>query len=102
MPAPPAAKWHPIVDAVEVEPGHWVLHEPRSGDYEQAPPRKYADVQMVKRGDEVGYRALMLGKGMERPVLVGYFRSTRSALENAHRLWVSSHGPGGGPYAHWG
>lgn len=75
--------WHPILEAREPEPGHWVLHDGLD--------EPYAEIRLVKRGGEVGYRAVMRGE------LVGYFRTLRTSCEEAHQLFVRAHAPGGAP-----
>ena len=42
--------WHPIVAAVEIEPGHWELRD----QYE----RPYGVIRFLRRGDQLGYRAV--------------------------------------------
>ncbi|MCU1508733.1 MAG: hypothetical protein JWQ12_998 [Glaciihabitans sp.] len=72
--------WHPILAAVEIEPGFWRM---LSDD------TVYGEVRMVRRGPEVGYRATA-GSGE----LVGYFRTLRSAAMAVHRRFLRAHGAG--------
>jgi hypothetical protein len=70
--------WHPILSTVEGEPGHWELVDPLG--------RKYGDVRIVRRGDEVGYR------GLDRSLqLVGYYRTLLSAVKAVHMRYVYEH-----------
>ena len=90
--------WNPILAAVEREPGHWEM----LSQYD----KKYGDVRLVRRGVEVGYRAVVLAVGAERPVVVGYFRSLRASCEAVHLAWVRTHGGTAGRsetrYGNWG
>ncbi|WP_235492589.1 MULTISPECIES: hypothetical protein [unclassified Leifsonia] len=52
---------------------------------------EYAEIRLVRRGPEVGYRAEMRGE------LVGYFRTLRRACEDAHHAFIRAHAPGGAP-----
>jgi hypothetical protein len=70
--------WHPILAAVELEPGHWQM----IAQYGAV----YGEVQIVKRGSEVGYRATTPNE------LVGYFRTLRAACAAVHARFVRSHG----------
>jgi hypothetical protein len=74
-----AAGWHPILAAVEVEPGHWRM----IAQYDA----EYGDVRLVKRGPDVGYR--VDDSGGE---LVGYYRTLRAACEAVHLRYVRTHG----------
>lgn len=73
------AEWHPILAATEPEPGHWVLVDDLG--------HEYANIRILRRGDEVGYKAEFRGE------LVGYYRSLRAACREAHMAFVRSHGP---------
>jgi hypothetical protein len=71
--------WHPILAAVELEPGHWRL----LAQYDDV----YGEVRLVRRGPEVGYRAQDA-----QAQLIGYYRSLRSACSAVHMVFVRSHG----------
>jgi hypothetical protein len=86
--------WHPILVAVELSPGHWEMRAQYG--------MKYGDVRIVKRGDDVGYRAIVLPVGSDRPFVVGYYRTLKAAVTAVRGRWTASHGPGGPPAASWG
>ncbi|MFD1716050.1 hypothetical protein ACFSBZ_16365 [Amnibacterium flavum] len=82
------ARWHPIFAAFEPKAGEWWLRD--------AFDRPYAIVAIVRRGDEVGYRAVTYAERAEEREVVGYYRRLLPALEAAHAHWIASHGPKGG------
>lgn len=73
--------WHPMLAAVEQEPGLWHLAS-------QTGP--YAVVRLIEIGGERGYRATTYAEPRR---LIGYRRTLRSACEAAHRDWLRRHGP---------
>jgi hypothetical protein len=73
----PRVAWHPILDATEIEPAHWVLRTSSTGPL-------YAAVRMVRRGPELGYRVETL-----EGELIGYYRSLRSAVFHAWDLTIA-------------
>jgi hypothetical protein len=75
------AEWHPILAAVEIEPGHWRM----TAQYEHT----YGDIRFVRRGNEVGYKA-----ADARGKVLGYFTSLRAASAATHRAFVRQHGAG--------
>jgi hypothetical protein len=75
------ATWHPILAAVELEPGHWRM----TAQYEQC----YGDIRIIRRGREVGYRADDV-----RGNLVGYFTNLRAAAWAVHSVYLRQRGPG--------
>ena len=83
--------WHPILDAVEVRVGLWLMIAPHG--------RKYGEVQLVRRGREIGYRATSTLD--ETPVVLAYLRTLRGATATVYRGLLTSHGPRGGPVAQW-
>ncbi|MBN9607586.1 MAG: hypothetical protein J0G30_13365 [Actinomycetales bacterium] len=80
---PPATGWHPLLAAVEVEPGVWEMH----GQHVD----RYGVVRLVRRGPEVGYRADLERGG--RAHTVGYFRTLRAATAAVHRAWIGGLAP---------
>jgi hypothetical protein len=74
--------WHPILAAVELTPGHWQMVD----QLEQI----YSDIQIVKRGDELGYRADWI-QGDHRET-VGYYRTLRASTWAVHSAYLRSHG----------
>lgn len=73
--------WHPLLAAVEIEPGVWQLTS-------QTGP--YAIVRLLEIAGERGYRATTYD---EPRILIGYRRTLRGACEAAHRHWLRRHGP---------
>jgi len=73
-------KWHPILAAHEPTAGRWELRD----QYD----RCYGVVIILRRGDEVGYRAES-GTGE----LIGYFTTLRAACQEVHLRFIRSHGP---------
>lgn len=71
--------WHPILAAVEVEPGHWRM----VAQYD----RPYGDIYLIRRGVEVGYRG-----DDAAGETVGYYLTLRAATFAVHMRWVRSHG----------
>jgi hypothetical protein len=76
--------WHPILAAVEVEPGRWEMR-----GYGE---RLYGEIRFVRRGPELGYRAEFVERDGERRQ-PRYWRSLSAAAMDLHRLFVASHGP---------
>jgi hypothetical protein len=73
--------WHPILSAVEHEPGVWIL---------TAQTGPYALVRLLQVGGESGYRAVTYS---EPRVLIGYYRTLRAACAAAHTAYLRTHGP---------
>lgn len=64
--------WHPIMHAHEREPGVW--------DMITQEGRPYGSIRIIRRGDEVGYRATGgLGQSL------GYYTNLRAACAAAYR-----------------
>lgn len=74
-------EWHPLLAAVEHEPGQWTL----TG---QLGP--YAIVRSLEVGGERGYRASTYSEPRQ---LIGYYRTLRAACAAAHSHYVMAHGP---------
>lgn len=73
--------WHPILNAVEHEPGVWTL---------TAQTGPYAVIRLLTIGGELGYRAVTYREPRQ---LVGYYRTLSAACRAAHRHYLSEHGP---------
>jgi hypothetical protein len=73
--------WHPILSAVEVEPGQWVL---------TAQTGPYGVVRLLTVGGTLGYRAVTFSEPRQ---LVGYYRTLRAACAAAHAVHLGTHGP---------
>jgi hypothetical protein len=80
-------EWHPILAAVEDQPGVWRMVAQYG--------RCYGIVCLVKRGKEVGYRATTWAERAEEIELVGYFRTLRAATWAVHYRYIRSHSPTG-------
>jgi hypothetical protein len=79
--------WHPILAAVEVAAGEWVM----TGDVE----RRYGVIRLLQIGGELGYRAVTWAERSEDRQLIGYFRTFRAAAGATHRQWLSGMSPTG-------
>ena len=86
--------WHPILAAVEVAPGEWVM----TGDIN----RKYGVIRLLEIAGERGYRAVTWAERSEDRQLIGYFRSLRAAAGATHRQWLSGMSPIGFAPQPWG
>lgn len=79
--------WHPILAAVEQEPGVWFMVDPRG--------RRQAIVRLLRRGDELGYRAVTWADRSEDRGLIGYCRSFHGATTAGHMRLIAGHRVGG-------
>ena len=77
-------EWHPMLAAREVATGHWWMIDGLG--------HPYGEVQLVKRGTEVGYRADRSDEHGVRTVHIGYFRSLRASAAAIHTHFIRSHG----------
>jgi hypothetical protein len=75
-----APGWHPILSAVEQQPGEWWLTTSYG--------THYAIVRLIRVGGELGYRAVTWAESSADRRLIGYFRSLRAATFWAHRHWL--------------
>jgi hypothetical protein len=80
--------WHPILSAVETEPGTWLMVA-QFGEV-------YGIVRLIEVGGERGYRVTTAAEKRQDRRLVGYFTTLRGAAQAAHARWVRQHGPNGG------
>ena len=80
----PARAWHPPLTAFEPKPGEWWLKGPDGNPY--------AIVALIRRGGELGYRAVLYAERSEDRQLVGYYRRLKPAVEAAHDSYISSAG----------
>jgi hypothetical protein len=81
VPEQPRIRWHPLLALQEREPGHWVLLDQVDN--------QYADIALVRRNGDLGYRSLALRPRSTAPIEAGFTSSLREAAEVAHKLWVS-------------
>ena len=79
--------WHPVLAAVEVAPGEWVM----TGDVN----RKYGVIRLIEIAGERGYRAVTWAERSEDRQLIGYYRTLRAAAAATHRQWLSKMSPSG-------
>jgi hypothetical protein len=80
--------WHPLLAAVETEPGVWLMVA-QFGE-------PYAIIQLVEIGKERGYRVVTANEKREDRRLIGYYTNLRAATQAAHERWVRQHGTLGG------
>ena len=73
--------WHPVIAAVEIEPGHWHMITPM-GD-------RYAIILLLEIRGEKGYRVVTWAPSSTDRKLIGYFRTLRSASWSAHQYYLS-------------
>jgi len=79
------AKWHPIMNAAEIQVGVWYLIGPLD--------RPYAIVSIVEIGGQQGYRAVTYAAERDDRKLIGYYRTLASATFGAHGWFVSTRAP---------
>lgn len=75
--------WHPILAAVELDPGEWVMvaHD----------GARYAVIRLLELGGERGYRVVTWAAASADRRLVGYYRTLRAAAMAGHLEFVRSH-----------
>jgi len=79
--------WHPVLAAVEIEPGHWQMCD------EDGQP--YGVIRIIRLANEVGYRAVTWAPDSAGRELIGYFRTLRASAEAVHRRFLRTHGQSG-------
>jgi hypothetical protein len=79
--------WHPIMQAREYEPGHWVMFDARD--------QPAALIRFVRRGDELGYRVVSWAQDSADRELIGYYRTLRAATMAAHQHIITAPVPRG-------
>jgi len=77
----PVVAWHPILDATELHPGYRVLAVSSTFGI-------YATVRLVRRGDQLGYRA-----ENESGETLGFYVTSRSAVSSVWSLTIEPHSP---------
>jgi hypothetical protein len=75
--------WHPVLAAREVEPGHWIMTDPYD--------RPYGVIRFLRRGSELGYRAVTWAPESGDRKLIGYYRTLRAAAKEVHIVFVRAH-----------
>ena len=77
------SRWHPILDAYETSPGQW--------DMVDSTGFVFGHVRIVRRGDEIGYRADSTPYRSHPAELVGYFKTLRTAAKQVHMHYINRH-----------
>ncbi|NEM90786.1 hypothetical protein [Galbitalea soli] len=84
-----APGWHPILAAVEAEPGLWFMMAQYG--------RCYGVIRQLQIAGERGYRAVTWAERSDERQLIGYFRTLRAACWATHQKFLSTHGQLGEP-----
>ena len=79
-----AGTWHPILAAVEVEPGHWYMAD--------ATRKRYGIIRFLAIQGESGYRTVTWAERSEDRQLIGYYTSLRAAASACHQAFLRTHG----------
>lgn len=74
--------WHPMLSAVEREPGCWELTSQHG--------TRYAVIRLLEIGGERGYRVVTWAPRSADRELIGYYRTLRAAAAAGHRRWLRS------------
>jgi hypothetical protein len=77
--------WHPLLSAVESEPGEWMMMAQYG--------RCYGVIRLLELGGERGYRVVTWAEQSSDRELVGYFRTLRAAAAAAHTRYLETHAP---------
>ncbi|AWB89162.1 hypothetical protein [Homoserinimonas hongtaonis] len=77
----PSTAWHPILAAVETEPGRWYMVD--------ATNKCYGIIRFLAIN---GYRVVTWAERSEDRRLIGYYTSLKAAAVATHHLFVRSHG----------
>lgn len=80
------AVWHPLMAAVETEPGVWYMVGSTG--------KCRGVIRLLRRGDELGYRAVTWAPESADRQLIGYYRTLRAACEATHQRFISEQGSG--------
>lgn len=83
----PRPAWHPIMAAREPEPGVWYMVDTME--------KCYGIIRIIRRGGEVGYRAVTWAPEPADRKLIGYYRTLRAATAAAHMQFIAAHGVAG-------
>lgn len=78
--------WHPILAAVETQPGHWYMVD--------ATNKCYGIVRFLTIDGQSGYRVVTWAEHSDDRRLIGYFTSLRAATVAAHNRYLRSQGRG--------
>lgn len=80
-------EWHPLLAARESELGVWYMID--------ATEKCYGIIRMLRRGGELGYRAVTWAERSEDRQLIGYYQNLRAATMAAHMHFIAAHGVNG-------
>jgi hypothetical protein len=83
------ADWHPILSAREISPGRRYMIDGLG--------KPYGRICLVRRGDQIGYRADRCDGQSELVGLVGYYRAVMPAAVAVHTAFIRAHGALGAP-----
>lgn len=79
------------MSAREYEPGRWVMFD----SFE----KPYALIDIIRRGDEVGYRVTTWKQEPAERKVLGYFTTLAASASSAHGQWINRgvphHSPNG-------
>jgi len=87
------ADWHPILNAIEVAAGEWLMPDPLG--------EPYAVVRLVEVGGERGYRVVSYAPESADRTLIGYYGNLRAATRGANLWYVQACGWNGVPFIGW-
>lgn len=81
--------WHPLLAAIETEPGTWYMMGSTG--------KCYGIIRLLRRGGEVGYRAVTWAPTSAERQLIGYYLTLRTACEATHQRFILTVGAGSHP-----
>ena len=87
------AAWHPILNAIEVAAGEWLMPDPLGAPY--------AVVKLVEVHGERGYRVVTYEAESADRKLIGYYGNLRAAAFGANHWYTRSLGWSGPPFIGW-
>jgi hypothetical protein len=79
------SEWHPILAAVELEPGRWTMVDPAG--------REYGLIEIRRTPDGIRYHCEHRGEE------IGWATSLKVACERVHYAYIRSHSPASGAAA---
>lgn len=80
--------WHPMLSTHEYTPGRWVLLVMED--------RAWALIDIIRSGDEIGYKVVTARVDVADRELIGYYTSFKAAAAHAHGHYLASLTPKGG------
>ncbi len=76
-------QWHPIMAAEEESPGRWVMLDTFR--------KPYGIIRLVRRGDQIGYRADTWSETPGDETLIGYYTNLKAAAKATHMKFLVRH-----------